>query len=79
MTTYDSTPVVGDAASIATSPAVPLIPTTVKVDIRGPLNFGLSAHGGSSEDAFAALIAATRDLRAAGLIGPDARTESEAA
>ncbi|MCE7938075.1 MAG: hypothetical protein DYG90_05640 [Chloroflexi bacterium CFX6] len=69
---HDSTPVVGDAASVAPPP------TTVKVDIRGPLNFGLSAHGGSSEDAFAALIAATRELVAAGLIG-QATTESEAA
>lgn len=73
MTPHDSTPVLGGAPS-----AAPL-PTTVKVDIRGPLDFGLSAHGGSSEDCFAALIAATRELAAAaGLIG-DAVAEGEAA
>lgn len=80
MTGYlDSTPTPGDAASIATPPAVPPLPTTVKVDFRGPLDFGFSAHGGSSEDCFAALIAATREFVAAGLVGPDARAESEAA
>lgn len=80
MTGYlDSTVSPGGAASIATSPAVPRVPTVVKTDVRGPLDFGFSAHGGSSEDCFAALIAATREFVAAGLIGPDARAESEAA
>ncbi|MCE7937883.1 MAG: hypothetical protein DYG90_04650 [Chloroflexi bacterium CFX6] len=78
MTTVDSTPTPGDAASIATSPAVPRIPTVVKTDVRGPLDFGFSAHGGSSEDCFAALIAALRSTAAAGLIG-DAVAEGEAA
>lgn len=73
MATHDSTPVPGSAPS-----AAPL-PTTVQVDIRGPLDFGLSAHGGSSEDCFAALIAATRELATGvGLIG-DAMAEGEAA
>lgn len=50
---------------------------TVAAEVHSPLSFGVSAHGGTWQDQAAAIIEAMRDLRAAGLIGPDARVESE--
>lgn len=59
-------------------PSKPAAPT-VAAYVHSPFSFGVSAHGGTWQDQAAAIIEAMRDLRAAGLIGPDARAESEAA
>lgn len=67
-----------NATPAAPSPSKRAAPT-VATEVHSPLSFGVSAHGGTWQDQAAAIIETMRDLRAAGLIGPDARVDSEAA
>lgn len=68
-----------NATPTAPSPSTQRAALTAAAEVHSPLSFGVSAHGGTWQDQAAAIIEAMRDLRAAGLIGPDARAESEAA
>lgn len=60
------------APSAATPVVVHPSPTRVAASVRGPLDFGVTATGGTSADCFAAIMGQLAAMRDAGIIGDGA-------